>query len=521
MLTPERTCYDVRWYHLDVRIDPDAQTVSGSNTIRFTTMDSSSRLQIDLFANMTLDSVTLDGGTSLPFTREFGAVLVMLPRELVRGSTHDLVAHFGGKPRVAPRPPWNGGFTWTKDADGNPWVCVTCQGTGASLWWPNKDHQSDEPDSMLISVTVPPGLEDVSNGRLRRITTLADGWSRYDWGVTYPINNYCVTVNVGKFAHFSYVDDDRDSLTLDFYVMPQNLEKARTQFAQVKPMLACFEKDFGKYPFIRDGYKLVESPHLGMEHQTAVAYGNGYRQGYAGRAGSKFGLMFDFVIVHESAHEWWGNAVTSKDLADMWIHEGFAAYAEGLYVECAFGREAMLDYINAKKYDVRNERPIIGVYNVNNEGSGDMYPKSALMLHTLRNVIDNDSLWFAILRGIQDRFRYTTITTEDLVRYVNDATGTDYTYLFDQYLRHTSYPRLEVHLIVKGRSLSARYRWKAEVPGFHMPVKVTTSQGSFRFISPTAAWQSIDLGTMDPTSFKVAEELFAIDFRITTSYESQ
>jgi aminopeptidase N len=518
MLRPERTCYDVRWYHLNVRIDPDEQSLSGSTTMRFTLVDSSSRLQIDLFENMSLDSITLDGGNPLSFIREFDAVFVSLPHSLATGSDHNLVAYYRGKPRVARRPPWDGGFTWTRDAEGNPWVCVTCQGTGASLWWPNKDHQSDEPDSMLISVTIPAGLEDVSNGRLRGVSKLPDGWSRYDWGVTYPINNYCVTVNIGKFAHFSDIGGLGDSLTLDYYVMPQNLEKAREQFVQVKPILACYERDFGPFPFYRDGYKLVESPHPGMEHQTAVAYGNRYRQGYLGRASSRYGLMFDFIIAHESAHEWWGNSVTSKDLADMWIHEGFAAYAEGLYVECTWGKEAMLDYLNGKKSEVRNDRPIIGPYNVNEEGSGDMYPKGALMLNTLRNVIDNDSLWFGILRGIQTRYRYKTVTTDDVVHYVNDATGRDLTCIFDQYLRHTSFPELDVELSVKGTSLSARYRWRAEVPGFAMPVKVTTSPGVYQFITPTPTWQSVDLGTMDPKNFKVADDLFAIETKITVRY---
>ncbi len=275
----------------------------------------------------------------------------------LKGTRHALTVYYSGKPIVARRPPWDGGFTWDHDAQGNPWVVVTCEGTGASLWWPNKDHQSDEPDNMTISVTVPPGSEDISNGRLRRGPCCPDGWIRYDWFVSYPINNYCVTVNVGKYAHFSDVYKGEDGpVTLDYYVLPPNFEKAKKQFQQVKTMMAVYEKYFGKYPFYRDGYKLVECPHTGMEHQSCVAYGNRYLGGYRGRAPSADGLKFDFIIIHESAHEWWGNSVTAKDVADMWIHESFGAYAESLYVEDQFGRAAALKYINGKK-SKRTQRP--------------------------------------------------------------------------------------------------------------------------------------------------------------------
>ena len=518
-LSPERTCYDVRWYHLDVKVDPSARTIEGSTTIRFTGMQESPRMQVDLFADMELKSVTLDGGDPLPYTREFGAVFISLPQVLRPGESHELVVRYAGTPRVDPRPPWDGGFTWTRDEVGNPWVAVTCQGTGASLWWPNKDHQADEPDSMLISVTVPPGLEDVSNGRLRGVTRLPDGWSRYDWAVTSPINNYDVTVNIGKFAHFADTFAGAEPLTLDYYVLPEHLRDAERQFQQVKPMLACFERLFGPYPFPGDGYKLVESPHNGMEHQGAVAYGNGFHNGYRRSSSSRYGLMFDFIIVHESAHEWWGNSVTSKDIADMWIHEGFGAHAEALYVECMWGYDAMLGYVNSKKGQVGNRRPIIGTYGVNNKGAGDMYPKGSLMLHTIRGVLDNDSLWFAVIKGIAQAFRHQTITTEDLVGYVNRVTGSDYTYFFNQYLRYADLPRLEVNLTSKGGALTARYRWRADAADFRMPVKVTTAPGRFTFITPTSAWQTLDLGTLDPKEFQVAEQLFYISTQIRINYE--
>jgi aminopeptidase N len=520
MLRPERTCYDVRWYDLDVRIDPERRFISGTNTIRFTVLEPSRRLQVDLFENMTLESAALDGGAPLRFTRECNAVFIVPEETLHPGTIHDLLLRYSGTPRVAKNPPWDGGLIWTKDSSGNPWVAVACQGTGASLWWPNKDHQSDKADSMRIRVTVPPGLEDVSNGRLREVTTLPDGWRRYDWAVTYPISNYCVTVNVGKFAHFGETYAGTDTLTLDYYVLPRDLEKAQKQFAQVKPMIACYEKYFGRYPFYRDGYKLVESPHLGMEHQSAVAYGNGFRQGYRGTSSSAWGVMFDFIIIHESAHEWWGNSVTAKDIADMWIHESFGAHAEALYVECMFGRQAMLDYVNSKKTHVGNRRPILGAYNVNNEGSGDMYPKGSLMLNTFRGVLDNDSLWFALIRGMATEFRYRTISTEDVVAFINRATGTDYTYFFDQYLRYPGLPKLEVVLTVKTGALTCRYRWRADVKDFHMPVRVTTSPGTYAFIRPTTDWQTMDLGIMDPKQFRFADEWFYIDTQIRTVYQA-
>ena len=518
-LSPERTCYDVRWYHLDVLVDPDSQAIAGSTTIRFTVLGDCSRMQVDLFENMRVKAITLDGGSPLKFIREFNAIHVALPGQLPAGSTHDLIVEFNGKPKVSLRPPWDGGFIWAKDDSGKPWVAVACQGTGASLWWPNKDHQSDEPDSALISVTVPPGLEDVSNGRLRSVTLLPGGWRRYVWAVTYPINNYDMTINVGRFARFDDTFAGENPLTLDYYVLPNHLARAKKQFAQVKPMLACFEKAFGPYPFTRDGYKIVESPHLGMEHQSAVAYGNGFKQGYRGGSPSRYGVMFDFIIIHESAHEWWGNSVTAKDVADMWIHESFGAYAEGLFVECQFGREAMVDYINAKKSGVLNRKPILGAYNVNNEGSGDMYPKGALMLHTLRGAMANDSLWFAVLRGIQEAFRYATVTTEDVVAFVNRTAGADFTPFFNQYLRRAALPRLDVMLSAKGPVTTARYRWKAEEEKFALPVRVTTAPGTFAVIRPTSSWQTLELGAMNPADFRVDTAWAYIDTQVRVMYQ--
>ena len=518
MLTPERTCYDVTYYHLDVRIDPQAHTIRGSNTIRFKVVTAFDRMQVDLFKNMSIEKITLDGRGSLAFTREYNAFFIQLPSVLQQNTEHEIVVFYSGEPTEARRPPWEGGFSWQKDKEGNPWVVVTCQGTGASLWWPNKDHQSDEPDSMLISIAVPNGLQDISNGRLRAVTALPDGWVRYDWFVGYPINNYNVTVNIGKYVHFADRYVSGDSLALDYYVMPENLERAKLKFEQVKPMMACFEKYFGKYPFPRDGYKLVECPHTGMEHQSAVAYGNHYIGGYRGRAPSETGLKFDFIIIHESAHEWWGNSVTSKDIADMWIHESFGAYAEALFVEYMWGRAEALKYINGKKPNVGNREPIIGIYNVQRSGSGDMYDKGQLVLNTFRSVLDNDSLWFATLRGLAETFRYQTITAEDMFNFINTRTGTDYTYFFNQYLRYPGIPQLEVSVSKKENSVTARYRWKADVADFRMPIKATTSRGKYEFIYPTTTWQTMKLENIWPEEFKIADELFLVDLKLRWVY---
>ena len=517
MLSPERTCYDLTYYQLDVKVNPADQSVRGSNSIHFKLLTSFNRMQIDLFKNMEIEKVVLDDGPSVPFTRESNAVFVNLPKTLDKGSLHHIKVFYGGSPTVAKNPPWDGGLTWTKDSSGNPWVVVTCQGTGASLWWPNKDHQADEPDSMLMSITVPKGLMDISNGRLRSTTDLPGGWTRYDWFISSPINNYCVTINVGKYAHFSDTYG-RDKLTLDYYVLPQDLERAKKTFGQVKTMMEAFEKYFGPYPFYRDGYKLVECPHTGMEHQSAVAYGNRYLGGYRGRAPSEVGLKFDFIIIHESAHEWWGNSVTSKDVADMWIHESFGAYAEALFVEHVWGYQEALRYINGKKPNVRNTEPIIGIYNVQHEGSGDMYDKGQLILNTLRSVISNDSLWFSILKGLQERFRYQTITAEDVFSFVNQKTGQDYNYFFNQYLKSTKIPQLDVRLTFKGDSTFAMFRWSADVQDFRMPVRVTTAPNKYERIYPTTAWQRMSIGKMNPEEFKVEEDRFYVSLRLGWSY---
>jgi len=507
MLTPIRTCYDVTFYHLDVKIDIDKKFINGSNEIHFNATDDFNRMQIDLFENMQINKIVDDKNRALTFSRELNAVFVQWPETLKKNSSHSMTISYSGNPVTAKNAPWDGGFVWTQDHQGGPWVAVACQGFGASCWWPNKDHQSDEPDSMLISITVPKGLTDISNGRLRRQTDVDKNWTRFDWFVSNPINNYDVTVNIANYAHFNDVLVRGDSLTLDYYVLPDDLEKAQKQFQQVKPMLQCFEKYFGRYPFERDGYKLVEAPYLGMEHQSAVAYGNQFKQGYLGYGLSEIAKSFDYIIIHESAHEWWGNSVTSKDIADMWIHEGFATYAEVLYVQSTQGTAAAAEYLKGMKKAIRNDQPIMGPYGVNREGSADMYNKGAWMLHTLRSVVNDDSLWFGTLRALAMEFKYKTTTTDEVVKFFNKKLGKDFTYFFNQYLKYEKIPTLELQQAANG----VQYRWEADVANFNMPVKVAASGEGPQFIYPTTTWQTLKMNNFKKEDFNVALDLFYIN----------
>ncbi|UKJ07854.1 M1 family metallopeptidase [Solitalea lacus] len=503
-LSAERSCYDVTFYHLDIKVDTEQQSIEGYNDITFKTVSDFKRIQVDLFANMKVDKIVWKGN-ELPYKREFGAVFIDFPEKIKANSTQTLRFYYSGKPMVAKRAPWDGGFVWTKDKAGDTWVGVACQGTGASLWWPNKDHQSDEPDSMMISIAVPKDLMDVSNGRLRSTQDLNNGYVKYNWFVSNPINNYDVSVNIAKYAHFS---DKHNNLDLDYYVLRENLSKAKEQFKQVKSMLTCFEYRFGPYPFYEDGYKLIETPYLGMEHQSAVAYGNKYKNGYLGNdlTHSGVGTKFDFIIIHESGHEWFGNSVTSKDIADMWIHESFTNYSESIYAECEFGYQDYLKHINGYKQSVHNDKPIIGPYGVNEEGSGDMYYKGGLMLHTIRSIV-GDEKFFEMLKGVPTKFWHQTVTTDDIVNYANKKTGTDLTKVFYQYLKYTNIPTLELKEI----DGNVNYRWKADVAGFDMPIKVALADKKWRIIRPTSTWQQLSAKTT--ADVKVAEDLYYINVK--------
>ena len=493
MLTPLRSSYDINYYHLDVRVDVANKAISGSNVFRFTAVHDIKQLQFDLFENLKIEKI-LYHSKELPYKREFNAVFLDFPETLKQGTKDEFTVFYSGKPTIAERAPWEGGFSFAQDKQGKPWVGVSCQGFGASSWWPTKDHQSDEVDSMMISISVPEGLMDVSNGRLRSTEKLNDGYTRYNWFVSYPINNYSVTANIADYVHFSdsYAGEN-GNLTLDYYVLRENLEKAKKQFgANVKPMLKVFENWFGPYPFYRDGFKLIDAPYLGMEHQSAVAYGNKYLNGYLGTdlSGTGYGLKWDYIIVHEAGHEWFGNNITSKDIADMWIHEGFTMYSEGLFVESLDGKKAGAKYIAGVRDKVANDIPIIGPYDVNTEGSSDMYYKGANLVHMLRTIIDDDAKWRDILRGMNKDLGLKTTTTKEIVAYINDKSGKDLTKVFDQYLRYNSIPELEY----KVSGANVRYRWNSEVPGFNMPIRIGTGN-KYQWIQPSADWQTMKMKT--------------------------
>ncbi|HUB00201.1 MAG TPA: M1 family metallopeptidase [Terracidiphilus sp.] len=481
---PYRANNDLLYYHLNVRVDPAKQYISGSNTIRFHMLKDGTRIQLDLYPDLKVDKILL-GATSLRYTREYGAVFVDFPQTLRKGRVYTIVFYYEGHPKSEGR---FGGITFGKDPAGHPWIVTSCEDDGASIWWPNKDQWRDEVQDMEISVAIPNDLVDVSNGRFLGKTNLGDGYTRWDWMVDYPINNYDVALNIGNYVHFS---DHYGSLPLDYYVLPQDLAKAKKQFTQVKGMLAAFTHYFGPYPFAKDGYKLVEVPYAGMEHQSAVAYGNGFTNGYLGRDWTKTGISmkFDFIIIHESAHEWFGNAVTAADRSDMWIHEGWATYMEGLYVEYRWGHADAVRYLNGLKPKIKNERPIITERGVNGTPPEDQYFKGALMLNTLRSVINNDPKWFALIRGFYQHFKYKNIMTEDVVAWFNHATGMNLTPIFDQYLRHASIPTLELKFDA-GQGTVA-YRWKADVPDLAMPVRVG-SPDHWQIIHPTTTkWQTM------------------------------
>lgn len=476
-LTPERANYDVKYYGLDLKIDIENKYISGSNIIRFDVKKNLPILQFDLFDNLKITKVEWNG-KNLEFKREFNAVFVSFPTPLSAGTSSSIKVYYEGNPIVAKRAPWDGGFVFKTDKKGKPFVAVACQGTGASLWWPTKDHQSDEPDSMAINITSPTGLEEVSNGRLRNKKDLGNGYTRFEWFVYEPINNYDVTINIADYAHWkdNYISNvDGEKLSLDYYVLKEDLEKAHNQFEQVKPMMDAFEKRFGKYPFYKDGYKLVQTPYLGMEHQSCVAYGNEFKNGYLGMdlSGSGEGKKFDYIIIHETAHEWWGNSVTSYDIADMWIHEGFGQYSETVYLEELYGKESANKYLEGIKRSVGNKEPVIGPYGVNKEGSGDMYPKGALFLNTLRNYINNDKIWWDIIASLQKNYRHKNISTEDVIELMELKSGKNLKPFFDVYLRQGPLPILNVELLEQNNSVLIKYNWTKVVDGFNLPIKVT------------------------------------------------
>ena len=503
---PGRAWWDVAFYDLHVRVEPRDSSIVGWNGIVYRVLRPARELQVDLQVPLEVDSV-VQRGAHLASRRDGNAFFVTLRRPPRVHALDTLTVYYHGKPRVARRPPWDGGFIWAQDSLGHAWVATANEGLGASVWWPNKDYLADEPDSQRIAITVPDSLYDVSNGRLRTTKPSSDGTTTFEWFVSNPINNYDVAVNAGHYAHFDDVyQGEKGRLTLDFYPLDYHLDTARKQFSQVKPMLQCFESWFGPYPWYEDGYKLVETPHLGMEHQSAVAYGNHYKNGYLGRdrSATGHGLQWDFIIIHESAHEWFGNSITMKDAADMWIHESFATYAEGLYTECQQGKQAGGEYTIGQRKLIRNDAPIVGVYGVNHEGSGDMYDKGANMLHTIRQLVDDDARWRGIMRGLGKTFWHQTVTGKQIEDYISHQSGLSLGKVFDQYLRTTMVPTLEYK--IEGQKLS--YRWSNVVKGFAMPVRVITSTGRYGWIRPNEKWKAMAVKLGRPEDFHVDENFY-------------
>jgi len=513
-LNPYRTAYDVNYYHLTLIIQPDKHTITGTNEITFTVVHETDSIQIDLFKNYKVLGV-MDDRIWQEYKIHNNRIMVHFYNKLQKGEKRTITVHYTGEPPVAKNAPWDGGFVWGKDSLDRTWVGVACEGLGASSWWPCKDHLSDKPDSMLISIGVPEGYFCVSNGQLKKITNLYSGYYQYDWLVTYPINTYDVTVNIGKYDRVRYEYQSKaGKLDLDYFVLDYHKNIAEKYFQnQVKPMLDCFEKYFGPYPFTRDGYGLVETKYWGMEHQGAIAYGNNFTV-------NKYG--FDFIIVHESAHEWWGNSLSVPDQAEMWINESFATYAEALYLECTKGKAIADNYLEDQKKLITMQHPMIGPYGVNfyQRTDNDIYYKGTWMLNTLRSVINNDPLWFDIILSFQTKYKYGVVTTADFVNIVNAKTGKKYDAFFDEYLRHSSLPDLYFKAEQKGSGIELTYYWKGAVKDFNMPVDLYLAGTSYR-IYPTEVTQKKELKRKDlpvipnyqvtPRDIKVRTDAFLIN----------
>ena len=525
---PGRSWWNATKYDLHVDFNLNDSTIQGYNVISYRSLnnDHAGFFQIDLQEPMQMDSAILETGNpqyplkkqKLSFTRDGNAFFVYLAAEVPvirrkhdintmmptaknggestsqkKDSVSNLVIYYHGKPRIAQKAPWDGGFVYSRDKSGNPWVGVACQGFGASVWYPCKDYQADEPDSAEMHFSVPANLMCISNGRLRNIDSSHNGKNVYTWAVVNPINNYDITFYIGRFVHFGQIyNGEKGPLTMDYWVLDSNLAKAKKQFRDAPRMMKAFEYWFGPYPFYEDGYKLVDAPYLGMEHQSGIAYGNHYENGYLGRDLSQtgWGLKWDFIIVHESAHEWFGNNITSKDLADMWVHEAFANYAEALFTDYYYGKKAGDEYVIGVRKNILNDKPVIAHYGVNEEGSGDMYYKGGNMLHTIRQVINNDEKFRKILRGLNKRFYHQTVTGEEVEQYINKESGIDFTKVFQQYLTTTDVPVL----VVKYESGKPFYKWGNCVNGFDMPLKINNQNGKSFIVHPTDKFRSAPKG---------------------------
>ncbi|MEN0006682.1 MAG: M1 family metallopeptidase [Bacteroidota bacterium] len=509
MLSPVRSCYDVTFYQLDITIDVENKSLDGFVDIQFTAVEDFERLQVDLYENMNLSKITFEG-KRLDFERLGNAVFVDFPKQQ-KGAQGTFRIYYNGQPTVARNAPWDGGFVWSKDSDGAPWIGVACEGDGASLWWPNKDHLSDEPDSMAINVAVPRGLTCVANGNLRGVSEKG-GYDRFEWFVSYPINNYNVTVNIANYAHWTetYTAFDGSTMPMDYYVLQANEEKAKEHFKQTVGVLECYEYVFDKYPFWNDGFAMVETPYLGMEHQGAIAYGNKYKRGYLGGMIPK-NMDWDYIIVHETGHEYFGNSISCNDLSEMWIHESFTTYMEALYVECQYDFDEAKNYLRSQRYMIANREPILGPKEVNWENwkSSDHYYKGAWVLHTLRGAIGDDELFFEIMKGFYRENAISNVNTEDFITYVNAKTGKDFQPFFEQYLWYPSIPIFEYDIEEAEDGVKIHYRWNADVSTFDMPFALGAEEDMQRIHPKVGEWQVIELA-VDSEELAVANDEFLV-----------
>lgn len=508
-ITPERAWWNVLRYDLAFAPDFESQTLQGVQRITFEVLSPGSTLQVDLQAPMAITDASISG-QSLPFVRDGNVWFLEFSDAPEAGDTVQVQISFEGKPRVAVSPPWDGGWIWKKDKKGRPWMSVACQGLGASVWFPCKDHQSDKPDlGASMSVTVPDTLVAVANGRLVDYSEIGNGLHAYAWEVTNPINTYNMVPYIGAYVNWNdRFEGVEGTLDLDFWVLDYHKEVAQPHFAQVHRMLSCFEEWLGPYPFYFDGYKLVEAPHLGMEHQSGIAYGNRFFNGYLGSdiSGTGWGLKWDFIIVHESGHEWYGNSITAADIADMWVHEGFTSYTEVLFVECNYGVQAGQDYVQGARRSIQNDKPLIGPYGVNKRGSGDMYQKGSSLIHTIRHLADDDSLFRAMLLSMNETFYKQVVTSAEVEAFIIEFTGLPLAKVFDQYLRHTAVPVLEYWL--EGDTL--HHRWREVIEGFDMPLRL---KDGVTWIRPTQEWQQSTLSLPIP-----AEGIFDANFFVNYRY---
>ena len=487
-ITPERAWWDLTYYHLDIAVDLDNKFIKGSNTIEYKVLEPNKKLQVDLQSPLRITKV-LQNGKELTFSSEGSAHFINLIDKQRKGKINSVKVYYEGNPKEAVNAPWDGGLSWTRDSNGKHFAATSCQGIGASIWWPNKDHMYDEVDSMLISVNVPKGLKNISNGRLTKIEEFEDT-NTYHWYVSNPINNYGVNINIGDYVEFSEVyEGEKGKLDMIYYVLRDNIERAKTQFKDAVKMMDAFEYWFGPYPFYEDSFKIVEVPYLGMEHQSSITYGNKYMKGYLGRdlSRSGWGLKFDYIIIHEAGHEWFANNITYKDIADMWIHESFTTYSENLFLDYHYGKEASSEYVIGTRAGISNSAPMIGPYGVNQRGS-DIYSKGANVLHTIRQIANSDEKWRMILRGLNKDFYHQTVETKQIENYISDKMGYDLSTFFEQYLRTTNIPVFEYKL----NDGLLEYKWTNVVDGFKMPIEVFVGDEKIR-LNPTQEFKSINI----------------------------